>query len=150
MTYKENAIEEEKDEYIDKWKRALADLENYRKGERLRLQEANQRTETMIIKNILPIIDNLERAQSTIKKKHKQDSVVQGFIQIGKQLKDFLKEYEIEEIEAEGEQFDPNLHEAVSEVESKEHESGEIVMVLEKGYLIKDTLLRPVRVQVAK
>ena len=150
MIDEENTIEEERDEYLNSWKRALADLENYKKKEKQKLQETSQRTVDIIAKDILPIIDNLERAESALTKKHEKDSVAQGFIQIGKQLKDLLEDYEVEEVEAIGEQFDPNLHEALMEIDDEDAESGEVIEVLEKGYMRQGNLLRPAKVKVAK
>ena len=98
--------------------------------------------------SFLAIVDNLERAEKELKEEEKNSKVVQGFLQIGKQLREFLKSHGVKEIEAKGKDFDPSLHEAITTVQGEK--SGKVVEVLEKGYMIQNKLLRPAKVKVTK
>ena len=137
-------------EYLAGWKRAKADLVNYKKEENERLEQAIDRAKTGMIEELLVVIDNLERAEAAVKDKHKKDTVVQGFLQIAQQLRKFLSEKGVKEIQAVGEMFDPSLHEALSTVKSKKHESGKVAKVIEKGYTFKGKLLRATKVQISE
>jgi molecular chaperone GrpE len=137
-------------EYLAGWQRARADFLNYKKQELERIKELGNLTRTELILKILPILDNLERAKSQIPEDLKNSDWVEGILQIENQFRNFLQEEGVEEIKAEGEKFDPNFHEAVEEIETKDKKSGEILEVLEKGYLFRGQLLRPAKVKVAK
>jgi len=139
-------LEKERAEYLAGWQRAKADLLNYKKEEKERLQGFLQYANEAFLLKLLPIVDNLERAEKEVEKDNNR--VVQGFLQIGKQLRDFLKKQGVEEMRAQGEKFDPEFHEAVGEAEGAK--SGYIKEVVEKGYKVKDTLLRPAKVKVGK
>jgi molecular chaperone GrpE len=137
-------------EYLAGWQRARADFLNYKKQELERIKELGNLTRTELILKILPILDNLERAKSQIPEDLKNSDWVEGILQIENQFRNFLQEEGVEEIKAEGEKFDPNFHEAVEEIETKDKKSGEILEVLEKGYLFRGQLLRPAKVKVVK
>ena len=137
-------------EYLAGWKRAKADLVNYKKEENERLEQTIDRAKTGMIEELLVVIDNLDRAEATVKEKHKKDTVVQGFLQIAQQLRKFLAEKGVEEIEAIGETFDPSLHEALGTVKSKKYKSGKVAKQIEKGYTFKGRLLRATKVQISE
>jgi len=137
-------------EYLAGWQRARADFLNYKKEELKRIEELVNLAKSKIFLKFLAILDNLERAKAQIPEDLKNSDWVKGIFQIENQLRNFLKEEGIEEVKTEGEHFDPNFHEAVERVEAKDSKSGQIVEVLEKGYLLNGQLLRPAKVKVAK
>jgi molecular chaperone GrpE len=97
---------------------------------------------------ILPILDNLERAEEGMPEEKKDDEYFKGFLQIKNQVRDLLKNFGVEEIEALGKKFDPNFHEVVGEAEGGE--SGEIKEVLQKGYTLQEKVIRPAKVKIVK
>lgn len=139
-----------KNEYLKGWQRSRADLLNYKKEEIGRLEEVKDFQKIDLILKILRIFDNLEKAESHLPDDVKDSEWAEGFSRIKSQFREFLKEEGIEEVKAEGENFNPELHEAVEEVEVEERESGTIVEVLEKGYSLNGQLLRPAKVKVVK
>jgi len=138
--------EKEKEEYLNGWKRAKADLINYKKEESERTQRLIDYNTEKIVMEILPIMDSFNVA---LKELNEEDSFVKGFQQIESFLVKFLKDKEVNEIECLGKQFDPFFHEAVEMIE-KEGESGTIIEIFQKGYMIKDKVLRPVKVKIIK
>ncbi|MDD4036304.1 MAG: nucleotide exchange factor GrpE [Bacilli bacterium] len=105
-----------------------------------------------IVRDVLPILDNFERAID-MDDDNPDDEVskfLEGFIIIYNRFKETLSKYEVEEIEALGEQFDPNLHEAVMVEHEKDKESGIVLEVIKKGYKLKDRIIRPSMVKVNK
>ncbi len=144
-------VEKQRDEYLDGWKRAKADFINYKKDEGERLGQVAEYVRRELLVRVLPILDSLARAEKEIPKDQKEDRVVKGFLQIGAQWREFLKQQGVEAIETVGKRFSPELHEALGEVEGAEGgESGTIVEEVEKGYIINGKLLRPSKVKVAK
>ncbi|MBD3366664.1 MAG: nucleotide exchange factor GrpE [Candidatus Eisenbacteria bacterium] len=146
------ALRDELEELNTKWLRALADLENYkRRVERERRRWSREAKEEVILP-LLEVIDNFERAVAcdVPNAPEPDDPFRQGVEMILKHLKSVLAAQGVEPIEACGARFDPNIHEAVQQVESDEHESEEIVSELQRGYTMGDRLLRCSRVVVAK
>ena len=139
-----------KDEYLAGWQRERADLLNYKKEEMERIGEIIKYADVGLILKILPILDNFEIAEKKSLENLKNDDNIKGLLQIKTQLQDFLKNQGVEEIKSVGERFDPNFHEVVEEVETKEKESGIIIEEIQKGYKIHGRLLRPAKVRVAK
>ena len=138
------------EEYLAGWQRARADFLNYKKEELERMGELVKYANLEMILNILPILDNFEKAEQELSEEQKKDKLFQGFLQIKKQLHEFLKSQTVEEIRALGEKFDPNLHEAVEQLEIKDKESETIIEEVQKGYTINGQLLRPSKVKVVK
>jgi len=137
-------------EYLDGWQRARADFINYKKDEMERIESLVKYANLETIMKILPILDNFEKAEQELSGDQKKDSIVLGFLQIKAQFQDFLKNQGVQEMEAVGERFDPNFHEATEQVESKDQESDIIIEEVQKGYLINGQLLRPAKVKVVK
>lgn len=132
----------------DKWLRALADFENYRKRTRKEQELLIQRTKSDVIAEILEVIDDFERAFSVVVEG--ENDFVQGIRLIHKNLISTLEKMGVRPIEALNTPFDPNYHMAVGQVESKEHPTDHVVKVVQKGYLIDDAVLRPAKVVIAK
>ena len=142
--------QKEKAEYLAGWQRARADLLNYKKEEMERIGEVLKYVDTGLILKILPILDNFEIAEKKLPENFKNDENIKGLILIKNQLQDFLKNQGVEEIKSVGERFNPNFHEVIEEIETKDKESGIIVEEIQKGYKINGRLLRPAKVKMAK
>ncbi len=137
-------------ENYDRWLRAVAELENYRKQvekERgMYLKFANE----SLIKELLPVLDNLERAINHVKSSSNLDKLLEGVELTLKLFQDSLKKFGVKPIETIGKKFDPRFHEAVHVKENSQQEEDTIVEEYQKGYLLHDRLLRPALVVVAK
>ena len=143
----ENAKAEAADNY-DKLLRAKAELDNYRKRTAKIRVEVREETLRDLLLGLAPIFDNLRRAVG-----QETDDVVvlkEGIELICGQIEEGLKGYGLEVMEAVGKPFDPNVHEAMMEVESKEHDPGTVVEELDRGYLFGGKVVRPARVVVSK
>ncbi len=139
-----------KEEYLNGWKRAKADLLNYKKEEAERIQSFAGLLEEEFISSILPVLDSFERAEKDIPEEKKEDQYCKGLLQIKKLFEDFLRTRGVEEMKAVGEKFNPGLHEAESVVEAEGFLKDTVTEVVKKGYLIRGKLLRPAKVKVAK
>lgn len=139
--------QKEREEYLAGWQRSRADFINFKREEGERFKNFFETEKIEMILKILPVLDNLEKATHG---QEKNDQVIKGFLQIKKQLEDFLEKEGVEEIKCLGEKFDPNFHQAVEEVEVKDKKSGEILEVIQKGYQLAGRVIRPARVKVTK
>ena len=151
-------LKSKRDEYLNNWKRSAADFLNYKKDETERLAAfAGYAKEDMILK-FLPILDNFYLAEKGLPEKLKSGEEgtkeaqewTKGFLQIQKQIDDFLKKEGIEEIKTEGEKFNPETMEVAEEVEIEDKEQGIVVEELQKGYMMNGRLLRPAKVKITK
>ena len=141
------AARAEAEENRDRYLRAAAELDNYRK--RTVRMRAETRDETLrdVLLQVGPMLDNFRRALG-----QETDDVVafrQGMDIIFRQFTDILTGYGLVEIDAEGKPFDPNLHEAMVQVPTDEHPPGTVIQEMEKGYLLNDRVVRPARVVVS-
>jgi len=143
-------LEKQKDEYLAGWQRARADLLNYKKEEMERVKGFLEYANEELVSKFLPILDNFETCEKCLTCDPEKDKNVKGLLMIKKQLQDFLKSQGAEEVKSVGQKFDPNLHEAVEEVEAKDGEKGVIVEEIQKGYKINGRLLRPAKVKIVK
>ena len=138
----------ERDEYLDLAKRTQADFENYKKRAAKDMTASGARARIGVIREILPVVDNLERALS-VAPDGEGDAFVEGVRLVYRELEGALARAGVEAIEPKGDTFDPNLHEALSMRPQDGAESGTVVDVIEKGYRTADTVVRPARVVVA-
>jgi molecular chaperone GrpE len=140
------------DENWDKYLRAAADLDNYRKRVAREKEELARFTTERVVAALLPTLDNLERAIDAAQTHGAENSaLLQGLTQVHSQFRRTLMEFGLQEITADaGQPFDPNLHEAINQVESPEHAEGHVVEQFQRGYKLADRLLRPARVVVSK
>jgi molecular chaperone GrpE len=146
------ALRDEIQELNTKWLRALADIENYRRRvERERSRWTREAKEEVILP-LLDVLDNFERAVAcdVPNAPEPDDPYRRGVEMILKHLRSLLEEQGVVPIETCGAEFDPNIHEAVQQVESDEHRSNEVVAEMQRGYMMGDRLLRCARVVVAK
>lgn len=130
--------------------RARADLDNFRKRALREKEEAIRYANNGLLERLLPVIDNFELGLDAAKSANDTASILQGMSMVQKQLQDFLKSNGLEEVQAEGEAFDPNKHDAVSQEFSAEVPEGHVVRQVRKGYKIKDRLVRASSVIVSK
>jgi len=140
------------DENWERLLRTTADFDNFKKRAAREKTEAAQYASYSLLQKLLPILDNFEMALAAAQsvKEAKNDSLQSGVVMILQQLKNVLLETGLEEIDAAGKPFDPNFHEAISEMESADVAEGHVLQQLRKGYKLKDRLLRPATVIVAK
>lgn len=134
-------------EYKDGWQRSLADFQNYRRRVEAESRETYQNAIGDIIKRYLPVLDDLERALA-----HRPADLpwADGIELIDRKLQTILKNEGLKRIEAEGQPFDPNFHEAVSQEPVEEVESGHVIAVIQQGYTLGERVVRPARVRVAQ
>jgi molecular chaperone GrpE len=140
------------DEHWDRLLRTTADLENFKKRAAREKTEAAQFANASLLQKLLPILDNFEMAQMAAQSVQGDSlaSLQAGVAMIQQQLKTILTDSGLEEIDASGKPFDPTLHEAVSQQESIEVPENHIVQQIRKGFKLRDRLLRPASVIVAK
>ncbi|HEX3857449.1 MAG TPA: nucleotide exchange factor GrpE [Verrucomicrobiae bacterium] len=140
------------DEYKDNWLRTAADLENFKKRAARERTEAAQFANAALLQKLLPVLDNFEMAQAAAQAAQgdKLASLQTGIAMIQQQLKTAVAEAGLEEMDASGKPFDPAFHEAVSQQETDSAPEGHVIQQIRKGYKLRDRLLRPAAVIVAK
>jgi molecular chaperone GrpE len=146
LAAKDKEIAELKDKYL----RTLADSENARKRIRQQSEESIRIQREAILRDLLPIIDNLERALAAARNGTDARTIVDGVEMTVRALIDFLRAQGVTPVQSVGQPFDPNRHEAVDHVASDAHPPNTVVDEFHRGYLIGDRTLRPARVSVAK
>jgi molecular chaperone GrpE len=136
----------------DHYLRAVADLENYKKRAARERQDALKFGNESLIAKLIPILDNFEMAQNAAQNGQAEtlQSLHAGIGMVQSQLKSILAEAGLEEVDAAGKTFDPNLHEALSQEETAEIPEGQVLRQLRKGYRLRERLLRPASVVVAR
>ncbi len=139
---KEEAYKEKIDQLEDRVKRQMAEFENFRKRTEREKQAMFETGAKSVIEKILPVVDNFERGLATVPAEKAEDPFVDGMNRIYKQLLTELEAIGVKPIEAVGCEFDPNLHNAVMQVESDEYESGVVAQELQKGYTYHDSVVR--------
>ena len=139
-------VRRERDALQDRLLRTAAEFDNYRKRMDRERRDLAEYTAGEAIKDLLPIIDNLERA---LQAPAQDDPLRKGVELIHKQMLEILRRRGVTPIEALGADFDPNVHEAVTQEESAQHRDGEVMEELQRGYKVGDRLLRPAMVKVA-
>lgn len=130
------------DQLEDKVKRQLAEFENFRNRTDKEKHAMFETGAKSVIEKMLPVVDNFERGLATVPEDKKEDPFVDGMNRIYKQLMTELENIGVKPIEAVGQEFDPNLHNAVMQVESEEYESGTVAQELQKGYTYRDSVVR--------
>ena len=143
----DSSDDEKYQDLMDKFMRLQADFANYKRRTEAQKTEYVELGVKKIVNDLLPVLDNFERALDSIGEK---DSTYDGILMIKDQLTDVLKKEGIVEMKALGEEFDPTYHHAVLTEDSDEYDSGYVIEVLQKGYLINDKTLRPAMVKVSQ
>lgn len=139
---KADAAKEKIAELEDRVKRQLAEFENFRNRTEKEKQTMFEIGAKSVIEKILPVIDNFERGLATVPEDQQGDAFVEGMNKIYRQMMTELENIGVKPIEAVGCEFDPNLHNAVMQVENEELESGTVAQELQKGYTYRDTVVR--------
>ena len=143
-------VQSEAAEYLDGWQRARAEFANYKKRVERETEEARQRITSEIIVRYLNIMDDLERALGNAPEGEDFQEWISGIELIHQKFESILESEGVECIEADGERFDPNLHEAISYEDTEEFDGGSIIAVTQRGYKLGDRIIRPAMVRVAK
>ena len=139
---KQEALKEKIDELEDKVKRLMAEFDNFRKRTEKEKSAMFETGAKSVIEKILPVVDNFERGLAAIPEQEKGSAFAEGMEMIYKQLLTELEKMEVKPIPAVGEEFNPEFHNAVMQVESEEFESGVIAQELLKGYTYRDSVVR--------
>jgi molecular chaperone GrpE len=147
-TLKAKAAEAEK--YYDQFLRSRAEFDNYRKRQAQERQYIELTANERIFQKLLGVLDNFELAVASAEKVNGGKAMVDGIKMLQNQLQGVLRDAGVEEIAALNKKFDPNLHEAIQQVESAEHEDGTVIQQVRKGYKFKERLLRAATVIVSK
>jgi molecular chaperone GrpE len=138
------------DEYLDNWRRAMAEFQNYkRRAEKDKAdyaQYANQR----LLKRLLDVLDSFGAGFKTVPAKYEKEPWVEGMRAVERQFLQILEQEGVTPMDVEGKDFDPNFHEAMFYEPSEGASEGEILDELQRGYMLQDRVLRPARVKVAK
>lgn len=137
-------------EYLDGWQRARAEFANYKKRVEREQSQAYQNAAGSVIKRYLEIMDDLERALKNRPLDGDGAAWAEGIELIYRKLQALLESEGVKPMGQPGEEFDPNLHEAISLEEHEQYQSGQIIEVLEQGYMLGERVLRPARVRVAR
>lgn len=143
------ALKQEKDELYDRLLRLQAEFDNFKKRSQKEKEVDRKYKSQDLVNELLPAVDNFERALQ-VEVTEETSSLIDGITMVYQQFKDALQSQGVEEIEAKGNVFDPNLHHAVMQVEEEEVESNTVVEELQKGYMLKDRVIRPAMVKVNK
>ncbi len=138
------------DRFRDLALRSQADFENFRKRAAREKEDAVKYSNASFLERLIPIFDNFELGLAAARTGVENSPILAGMDMVAKQLNDFLLSSGVEPVNAEGQPFDPNIHEAVAQEESAEAPEGTVIRQLRKGYKLRDRLLRPATVVVSK
>ncbi len=145
----EEILAAERDAFEQKWLRVVAELDNVRKRSRREIQETRRFAQADILRALLEIQDNFERALHSATDSSdtgETDGIREGVELIFQKFRGVLKDRGVEPMEAVGAEFDPNFHEAVGQIEREGVPSGQVVEVVQQGFYFQDMVLRPARV----
>ena len=144
------AARAERDTNYDLYLRTQAELQNYRRRVQRESEEFRQYQALPLARDLLPALDNLHRALAAAETSKNIDELVKGVSMVAKQIENALSRHQVVAIEAAGKPFDPNLHQALQHVPSAEHPPMTVVQEVERGFTLKDRVVRPATVIVAK
>jgi molecular chaperone GrpE len=139
---KANKLQEKIDELEDKVKRQMAEFDNFRKRSEKEKSAMFETGAKSVVEKILPVVDNFERGLAVLSEEEMKQPFAEGMNMVYKQLIAELEKLEVKPIEAVGCEFNPELHNAVMQVESEEYSSGIIAQELQKGYTYRDSVVR--------
>lgn len=140
----------ERDKLKDQLLRTAADFDNFRKRSRKEVEQADLRGGEKMLRELLPVIDNLERAVASADQATDTAAVLEGVQMVLKLFEDTASKVGLEKVPSVGERFDPNVHDAFQQVETDEHPPGTVITEYQPGYRLKEKLLRPAMVVVAR
>jgi molecular chaperone GrpE len=134
----------------DKYARLVAEYDNYRKRATREMSEISRSTAEAIIRSLLPVLDSLDRATEHKNNEESLEEYIKGITLIENMIRDLLAQAGLKPMDAAGKPFDPNIHDAVLQIENKDYPPGTVVNELEKGYLLSERVLRHSKVIVSK
>lgn len=143
------ALQAEIAELQDQLLRGQAELENFRRRSQRDAAEARKYQSLALVRDLLPSLDNLQRAIQATEQSGDVGNLLEGIRMVSHQLTETLKGHATQPISAEGESFDPNLHEALSQVPTPDHPPMTVIQVVENGYKMHDRVVRPAKVIVS-
>lgn len=143
-------LETERDDLKNRMLRAVADLENYRKRSAREKEDMRKYGIDRVVLELLPVLDNLERALEHADKSADNTTIVDGIRMVQRQFVGALEKHGVKGFDSKGEMFDPQKHEAIQQVETAEHETGTVLEEYQKGYYLHERLIRPALVVVAR
>ena len=149
-TQEKDELQEKYDDLNNKYIRLAADFDNFRKRTIQEKDELSKYATSEVLKKLTTVLDTFDRAQEHLKEIDNPKTVKESYELAFKQLIDTLKKIGMEEIEALGQDFDPNLHEAITQIQTDEFEPDTVAVVAQKGYKYADKIIRPALVGVAK
>lgn len=130
--------------------RSQADFDNFRKRSAREREEAVKYANATLLERLIPILDNFELGLGAARQSAESSPILAGMEMVAKQISDFLTDSGVQPIDAVGQKFDPNIHEALAQEESAEVEEGHVIRQLRRGFKLKDRLIRPANVVVSK
>ncbi len=134
----------------DRLLRATAEFDNYKKRSERELSEFRKFANERLIKDLLPVMDNLERAIESSTEDTANSGIIEGVKMTLAEIYKVLESFNLKCLESEGKEFDPNFHQAVLQEETDEYPENVVIKVMQKGYILHDRLIRPAMVVVAK
>ncbi|HUT11164.1 MAG TPA: nucleotide exchange factor GrpE [Thermoguttaceae bacterium] len=144
------ALCEELEVARDRVLRSQAELENYRKRVAREMQDLHRYADLPLMRDLLPVLDNINRAIEAAEKTHDTASLLDGVKMVAQQFAGVFEKHDCTEIEALGQPFDPHRHEAISQQPSDDHPPGTVVLVTQTGFQLHDRVVRPSQVIVSK
>lgn len=142
-------LKTEAEENQQRFVRAQADFDNFRRRTQKEKEELAKYASMKLVTELVPVLDNFERAMATVPEGTETESFAKGIQMILRQLETVLTNEGLTAMEAVGQPFNPEFHQAIMQVESEEHEEGIVVEEVQKGYMLKDKVLRPAMVKVS-
>lgn len=143
------AAQAERDQFQNRWLRAQAELDNFRKRTQREAQQGQLYQSLPLVRDLLPGLDNLERAIAAAENSASLEELLQGVRMVTQQFAEVLERHAVKPIPAVGKAFDPNLHEAVQQVPSADHPAMTVLNEVERGYQLHDRVIRPSKVIVS-
>ncbi len=145
-----NAARKEAQTNLEGWQRTLAEFQNYRRRTEREQKDTYTNATQDVLKSLLPIIDDFERAMDNMPTDVQGQTWVSGVSMIQRKFRKFLEDYNVEILDPLGEPFDPNRHEGIGYESGSPYDSGLVAVTLQKGYVVGDRVLRPAIVKVAE
>jgi molecular chaperone GrpE len=142
-------MREQAEEHYQRYLRTQADFDNFRRRSRMEKEEFAKYASMKLIEQLLPIVDNMDRALTSSRDTTDFDALVKGVEMTFRQLEQVLEQEGLKKMDAVGQPFNPEFHQAIMQVDSDEHEEGIVVEEMQKGYILKDKILRPAMVKVS-
>ncbi|UHA74197.1 nucleotide exchange factor GrpE [Paenibacillus sp. 481] len=142
-------VKAESDEHYQRYLRAQADFDNFRRRTVKEKEELAKYASLKLVTELVPVLDNFERALATNPANEESDSFVKGVNMIFRQISQVLEQEGVQPMNSVGQPFNPEYHQAIMQVESDEYEEGIVVEEVQRGYMLKDRVLRPAMVKVS-